>query len=255
MSVRRKIAAASSAIRELGFLNGGGYLVDALLAAASKGRVRIRKYYFVAQAVRREPWLPGKRGSQLEVRRVFPEDSLIERFPRPREVMPYRFQQEAICLAALKEGHFVGFLWFTLGPYREDEVRCRYVPLPPGRSAWDFDVFLEPLHRSGIAFLKLWDEANRFLAARDVHWSLSRISAFNRHSLMSHMRMGATLIGTALFLSAGSVQLCLSTRRPFLHLSLHQESFPTFALDPEKPEKRKPRGEAGFRSHGDAGVP
>jgi len=230
----RKIAAAASAIRELGFLNGGCYLVDALLSAASKGRVRLRKYYFVAQPVRRQPWLPGKRGSQLEVRRVFPSDPLIEAFPRPAQAMPYRFRQEAVCLAALKDGAFIGFLWFTLGPYQEDEVRCRYVPRPSGKSAWDFDVYLAPEHRSGIAFLKLWDEANRFLTERYVAWSLSRISAFNRQSLLSHTRMNAARIGTALFLSVGGLQLCASTVRPFVHLSVRNESFPTFELAPQK---------------------
>jgi hypothetical protein len=223
-----------------------------LLATVSRSRVRLRKYYFVAQPVRTQPWLPGKRGAQLEVRRVFPADPLIQAFPRPPQVMPYRFQQEAVCLAGLKDGGFIGFLWFTVGPYQEDEVRCRYVPLPAGKSAWDFDVFLAPEHRSGIAFLKLWDEANRFLAAREVRWSLSRISAYNRQSLMSHTRMGATRIGTALFFSIGRLQLAVSTRRPFVHLSFGERSFPSFALDPQTAEKRKPRDEAGFPSNRDA---
>jgi hypothetical protein len=230
----RKIAAAASAIRELGFLNGGCYLVDALCSAVSKGRVRLRKYYFVAQPVRKLPWLPGKRGAQLEVRRVLPTDPIIDAFPRPPQVMPYRFQQEAVCLAGLKDGHFIGFLWFTIGPYQEDEVRCRYVPLPSGRAAWDFDVYLAPEHRSGIAFLKLWDEANRFLAERDVGWSLSRISAFNRQSLLSHARMNATRIGTAMFLSIGRMQLCMSSVRPFLHCSFRERSWPSFALAAKK---------------------
>jgi hypothetical protein len=234
MSLRRKLAAVSSALRELGPLNGSGYLLDALLAAVFGGRVRIRKYYFVAQPVRQEAWLPSKRGAQLEVRRVLPSDPIIHAFPRPAHVMPYRFGQDAVCLAAFKDGAFVGFLWFTLGAYQEDEVRCRYVPLPAGRSAWDFDVFLAPEHRNGIAFLRLWDEANRFLSARDVVWSLSRISAFNRQSLMSHKRMGAERLGAVVFVSIGRLQLCASTCRPFLHLSWGEGSFPRFALDPQR---------------------
>ncbi len=119
------------------------------------------------------------------------------------------------------------------GPYQEDEVRCRYVPLTEGRSSWDFDVYVDPQHRNRIVFLKLWDEANSFLAARDIRWSLSRISAFNKASIASHTRMGAKRIGTAVFLSIGSLQIFAATVPPYVGLSRRPDSFPTFALDPE----------------------
>ena len=217
-------------IRRLGWLNGCLYALDRLLAAISHDRLRLHKYYFVAQPISEKRWLPPGRGANLEVRRVTESDPIIKEFPRPDWAIPYRFNQGAVCLAGFKAGQFIGFLWFTLGAYQEDEVHCRYLPLPAGESAWDFDVYLHPEHRNGIAFLKLWDEANSVLAAHDIHWSLSRISAFNRRSMLAHARMGASRIGTATFLSIGPWQVSIATVRPYFHFSTHSDSFPTYAL-------------------------
>ena len=227
-------------MRRLGWLNGCLYALDRLLAAISRGQLRLHKYYFVAQPIAQKRWLPPHRGATLEVRQVTESDPILKEFPRPAWAIPYRFKQGAICLAELKAGKFIGFLWFTLGPYQEDEVRCRYAPLPPGESAWDFDVYLHPEHRNGIAFLKLWDEANSFLGARKVRWSLSRISAFNRTSLLSHARMGAKRIGTATFLSVGSFQICAATAPPYFHFSTRPDSFPVFVLSPEQDREDQP---------------
>lgn len=221
-------------MRQLGWLNGCLLALDRLLARLSGGRARLYKYYFVAQPVAVKRWLPPQRGANLEIRRVTSTDSVIAEFPRPAAAARYRFGQDAICLAEFKAGAFVGFIWFTLGPYLEDEVRCRYVPLPAGKSAWDFDVYLQPEHRNGIAFLKLWDEANAFLGARGIGWTLSRIEAFNSGSVLSHARMGARRIGAVTFLRLGPCQISLASVRPHFHLSIGPDSFPTFALDPHR---------------------
>ena len=221
-------------VRELGWLDGCLYALHRLLVAISRGRVGLHKYYFVAQPIREKRWLPAKRGADLEVYGVAESDPIVKQFPRPDWVISYRFKQSSICLVELKANSFIGFLWLTLGPYQEDEVRCRYVPLPAGKSAWDFDVYLDPQHRNGIAFLKLWDEANSFLARREVRWSLSRISAFNKGSMLSHARMGANRIGTVTFLSIGPFQICAATIPPYFHFSTRPDSFPIFALNPER---------------------
>jgi hypothetical protein len=194
--------------------------------------MRLYKYYFVAQPVREQPWLPSHRGASLEIRCVERADPALAKLPRPQAVFPYRFEQGATCLGAFSAGSCIGFLWFTVGPYQEDEVRCRYVPLPNGVSAWDFDVYVSPAHRNSVVFLRLWDEANRFLAARGVRWSLSRISAFSRRSMSSHARMAAKRIGTAVFLTAGRWQISLATIAPYFFISRNPRSFPVFALHP-----------------------
>ena len=232
--LRNRVSSLGAAIEQLGWLNGCLYALSRTLAGASGGRVRIHKYYFVAQPVQKTPWLPGRRGQSFEVREVAEADPLVRLFPRPARAAPLRFGQGAVCFAALRKGALAGFLWLTLGPYQEDEVRCRYVPLPAHESAWDFDVYVEPEHRNGIVFLRLWDEANRFLAAHGIRWSLSRISAFNAGSILSHARMQARRIGTAIFLSVGPWQIAASTASPRFHVSTREASFPTYVLDPAR---------------------
>lgn len=228
-----RITGIAQTFSQLGWLNGSLYALSRALEAVSGNRARLHKYYLVAQPVPKTPWLPPHRGQGFEIRQVAESDPLVRQFPRPAWAAPYRFGQGAVCLAASKAGTFVGFLWLALAPYQEDEVRCRYVPLPPGKSAWDFDVHIESEHRTGILFMKLWDEANRFLATRGIDWSLSRISAFNSGSILSHAKMGARRIGAATFLSLGSWQLAVSTVAPHLHFSTHARSFPTYSLNPE----------------------
>jgi hypothetical protein len=220
-------------IREMGWVNGVLYVFDRLLVTVSGGRARLHKNYLVAQPV----WtrrLPPHRGTTIEVRRVAAFDPIIREFPRPDRAAPYRFNQGATCLTALLAGKFIGFVWLTLGPYQEDEFRCRFVPVPEGRSAWDFDIYVDPAHRNGIAFLRLWDEANGFLTEHQVQWSLSRISAFNNGSMLSHARMGAQRVGAVTILSIGPWQISAATLPPYFHFSTHPKSFPTFVLNTER---------------------
>jgi hypothetical protein len=224
------VNALARSIRELGWLDGCLYALARLLTTASGGRALLYKYYFVEQPIPEKRRLSPARGASLEIRRMAAGDPVLADFPRPQWVFPYRFDQLAICLAALKEGKGIGFLWFTLSAYQEDEVRCRYVPLPEGVSAWDFDVYVAPEHRTGIAFMKLWDEANMLLSSRGFRWSLSRISAFNAGSMLAHAKMGASPIGSAVFLKLGGWQLCVASLPPYVHFSTHAGSFPTLRL-------------------------
>jgi hypothetical protein len=158
-------------------------------------------------------------------------------FPPPLEVIRLRYEQEAICLAAFEGKSLVGYLWLLLGPYEEDEVRCRFIPMPEGKAAWDFDVYVVPGYRFGIGFLRLWDEANRYLKERGIQWTMSRISAFNAVSLASHRRLGARVVGHAVFVVLGPCQLALTTVFPFVHLSISTRSEPKIRIYP--PETRR----------------
>jgi hypothetical protein len=214
--------------KQLGCLDGTLSLVSSLVQRVTRGYARLHKYRFIAQPVASRPWLPAHRGAGIEVHELDASDPLLKEFPRPDWVMPYRFGQGAICLAAFKDARCAGFLWLVVGPYAEDEVRCRYVP--EGQASWDFDLYIYPEYRNSLVFLRLWDEANRYLAARGVRWSLSRVSAFNAGSLASHARMGAKRIGTAVFLCAGSWQLFAGTVSPYFRVSWSADTFPTLAL-------------------------
>jgi hypothetical protein len=219
-------------VRELGWRDTGWYFLRRALGAVSAGRITLYRYYFVAQPVATSDQLPPGRGRTLQVGDVSVGDATVALFPRPPEVLRDRYRQDARCLAALRDGAFAGFLWFVIGPYEEDEVRARFVPLPEGRCAWDFDAHVEPKFRLGPTFLKLWDEANRRFREAGVAWSLSRISAFNRGSLAAHRRLGTELLGSAVFIGLGRCQLMLSSVAPHVHLSLHAGSRPELRLAP-----------------------
>jgi hypothetical protein len=154
-----------------------------------------------------------------------------QQFRRRADVLSQRFAQGAHCLAAYVAGKLAGYLWYCTGPYREDEVRARFVPAT-GEAAWDFDVQVFSEHQLGFAFARLWDEANQRLHAAGVRWSISRISAFNPGSRSAHARMGAVCIGSAVFLRCGSWQWMAATLAPFLHCSRNDSSVPQVLLAP-----------------------
>jgi len=201
-----------------------------MLAAISGGRVRLRKYYIMAQPVHDRPLLPPRRGASLSVACIDEGDPLAAQFPRPAHVLDFRRRQRAQCIVARDGERFVGFLWHVRDRYEEDEVRAVFALHPAGSAAWDFDLHVEARDRMGPAFLKLWDAANARLREDGVRWSCSRVSAWNPDSLSSHARLGARRIGAALFLNAGRMQCMLSTLAPCLHLSFGAAR-PVIAID------------------------
>jgi hypothetical protein len=215
--------------RELGAVGAMCYLVSRL-GARSRGVISLHRYLFVAQPVPPRPLLPSRRGRSIAVRQLDPQDPVLLGLPLDWKVLAYRAGQGAICFGAFKDEAIIGCLWLCLSAYEEDEVRCRYQPMPQGRSSWDFDVFLHPQHRSGLGFARLWDDANAFLRERGVECSWSRISAFNPGSLASHARLGARVAGRATFFRIGSCQIMTTSLPPYLHVSFTPSSRPTIEL-------------------------
>jgi hypothetical protein len=203
------------------------YLLTRALEGSPAG---LHCYHLVAQPVPQAPLLPAGRGRSIEVRRLGRSDPALLCLPLTQSVLDRRFGQDAICLGAFKDGAVIGCLWLCIGPYQEDEVRCRFIPQPKGRAAWDFDVYLHPDHRLGLGFPRLWDEANRLLRERGVAWSMSRISTLNLKSLAAHRRLGARHLGMATFLCLGRVQLMVSSLAPYVHLSTGPGTAPSLSL-------------------------
>ena len=219
MALTAARASVAHALKRLGWANGLLYLGARGLARVSRGHIRLVKYYFVAQSVPQGTLLAARKGS-LSIAPVEPGDALTKQFPRPEDVIARRFAEGAVCLAVCSRQRFAGFIWLKLGPYEEDEVRCRYLTLPADRTAWDFDVYVDPAFRMGRAFASLWDAANALLRERGVAWTLSRISAFNPDSLRAHARFGVRRIGVATFVCVGALQLMVASACPFVHVSL-----------------------------------
>ncbi len=215
--------------RDLGAVGALCYVLYRLCARTG-GFAALHRYLLVVQPVPAAPLLPARRGRSIAVRRIDPRDAALRRLPLDEKVLNYRAGQGAVCFGAFKDGELIGCLWLCLGPYEEDEVRCRFHPLPQGRASWDFDVYLDPRHRSGLGFARLWDTANAFLRERGVLCSWSRISAFNPASLAAHARLGATVTGRATFFRLGPCQLMAASLPPYLHLSLGRQSRPDLRL-------------------------
>ncbi|HEX2117129.1 MAG TPA: N-acetyltransferase [Alphaproteobacteria bacterium] len=200
------------------------YLLNRLCEGTLCG---VYAYRLVAQPVAPRPMLPQARGRTIEVRRMEPGDPDFAGLPLTQAVLDYRFDQGAICFGAFKGGSVIGCIWLCLGPYFEDEVRCRFVPVG---ASWDFDVYLRPEHRVGFAFARLWDEANAFLRGRGLHWSISRISVLNTKSLAAHDKLGIRTLGTAVFLRIGRFQAMLSSLPPFVACSASNAGAPILVL-------------------------
>ncbi len=223
------ITRARISIQELGTVNAVLLALNRFLRGMSRGHARIFKYYFVGQPVAPVALIKKTTGN-IAIRKIEKDDVEVLAFPRPQTVIRDRYQQGAHCFAAYKGSEFAGYIWLMLKSYNEDEVRCSYLPLPVGQSAWDFDVHVEPSYRLGRLFARLWDTANEFLRSHGFTWTLSRISAFNPISLTSHVRMGSKILGSAIFFCFGPWQLMLASVRPFIHFSI--SSYPRISLNP-----------------------
>jgi GNAT superfamily N-acetyltransferase len=201
------------AVSELGAVEAALYLADRLLGRVSRGRWRLHRYALVVQPLQVQERML-KRGGSVQIRSLSEAESRDYDLLRPREVIDFRYGQNAHCIAALQEDTVVGFIWVMTTPYREDEVDCWFHPEPAGVVGWDFDVYVDPKFRVGTLMGRLWAHASQHLLAAGCHASASRIATSNRSSIAAHRRMGAERVGNATFLKLGSFQLAVVSR-PF----------------------------------------
>lgn len=207
-----------------------------LLFSRVGGGIRIVRYYFFAQPVGDNPILSGRRGKSIEIRIFSKIDPALNNLPLDDTVIQYRFEQNALCFGAFKENLVIGCLWLCFDGYHEDEIRCSYAPKPENATAWDFDVYVHHEFRTGFVFAKLWDEANAFMRARGIRWSVSRISAFNPVSLTSHRSLGARRCGSLIAFCIGPCELKLASTKPHFHLSFGSGPIPKYGFSTPKEE-------------------
>jgi len=213
----------------MGRVDGALYVLSRLLEVAFGRRVRIVKYYFVAQPVVQA--VPSPSRSSFDVDWAEAGSPLFQQIARPSSILASRYRQGARCLAATVGGsELAGFLWFVVGPYDEDEVRVRFVPAPEECTAWDFDVTIMPRYRMGRLFATLWQRGAKEMAACGVTHTVSRISAFNPMSLASHRRLGARVVGQALFLCIGEWQAMRASGRKGWYLSWRESQRPSLRI-------------------------
>jgi len=196
----------SGAQYRMGWVDSSLYALARLLSLLSRGKLRLQKYYIMAQPIGRGA-TPSLRADPRTVIDWAERGSpLCQAFPRPSAVIERRYRHGARCLAASVKGRFAGFIWVQRERYEEDEVRCTYVLRDAQQAVWDFDVYVAPEFRWGRTMARLWEAADDRLAAEGVRWSLSRISAFKPESLAAHRRLGAVEIDRLVFFRAGRSQ-------------------------------------------------
>ncbi|HWJ06237.1 MAG TPA: GNAT family N-acetyltransferase [Steroidobacteraceae bacterium] len=212
--------------RELGLLDAALYALARAIGAITRGRARLVKYYITVQPVAATELTPARRGRQIEVNEASPAEALALAVERPRAVIEARLRHGGRCLTAHKAGQLVGFQWFTLEDYPEDDVRCLFRLAPGDLCAWDYDIFVLPEFRTQPVFSRLWDRCNALLRQAGVRWSLSRINAFNPGSRKAHERLGAKVIGSAYFVQAGRLQVSVFSSAPYLHVGFRETQRP-----------------------------
>lgn len=208
------------------------WFVSEALERSTGSRCRLVRYLVVAQPVKDERLVAPGRATRLDVRRLTLYDPALEEFPRNWERYKMRFDQGAIAYGAFDGEIPVGFIWFVLGVYHEDEVYCSFHPSPEGEVAWDFDVYVAPPYRLTSAFARLWDAAYAHMRQEGIRWTMSRISAFNPNSVAAHRRLGAVECGMLNFLCVGSFQLEIGSVAPYLWISWGEWGKPQYRVSP-----------------------
>ncbi len=205
--------------KEFGFFAGLLYAIDQVLGLVSS-QMRLYYYEIMVQPILGKPLLSARLTRQLEFREIKRGDPEVELMPARPEIKASRFDQNAVCLGAFKDGQLIGYIWFCFRAYEEDEVRCTFVLTPEKESVFDFDLYLFPEHRMGLGFVGLWNGADAFLSSRGIRFTFSRLSRFNVASRRAHAHLGWKCVGRTIFLKAGRFELMLATIFPYLHASL-----------------------------------
>lgn len=204
--------------REFGLAAGALYALDRLLRRMSP-QLGVFVYEFMVQPIPDKPLLPGNLLRGLHYREIRRGDPEIALMPARPEIKDSRFAQGAICLGTFSKDKLIGYIWLCRGSYEEDEVRCTYQLVNRDESVFDFDLFVFPEYRMGIAFTAVWHGANEYLRKRGVRYSFSRLTRFNLASRRSHRHLGWRRAASAIFLKIFGAELMLATIFPYVSLS------------------------------------
>jgi hypothetical protein len=218
--------------REFGLGVGLLYGMDRALQQLSSS-LRLYVYEFMVQPISKQPLVPARLTKSLEIREIRAGDPEIDLMPVRPEIKRARFEQNAVCLGAFQNGQFIAYMWFCYRAYEEDEVRCTYFVTPPDEAVFDFDLYIFPKHRLSLAFVGLWNGANRYLSERGIQYTFSRLTRFNVGSRRAHDHLGWASVGRAVFLQAWRAELMIATVFPYLHLSLRQGNRVSLKLRPD----------------------
>lgn len=232
-----------SPFREFGPAAGFLYSIDRVLQSISP-RLRLYCYELMVQPIPEKPLIPERMTRTLEIREIRRGDPEVALMPAREDIKEARFAQGAVCLGAFQKGNFIAYMWFCSRQYDEDEVRCTYVLTSENDSVFDFDLYIFPEHRMGLAFVGLWSGANAFLRARGVRYTFSRLTRFNLPSRRAHKHLGWRLVARTLFLQLWRLELLFGTLWPYVQVSISPAKRVVLRMTPgallEQPANERP---------------
>lgn len=205
----------TSPLRDFGAAAGSLYVIDRVLRRISP-RLGLQVYEFMAQPIGGPRLLPAGLSKNLSAREICAGDAEVGEMPALAHIKEQRFRQGARCLGVYRRGQLLGYSWYVRDRYQEDEVRCTYELADRETSIFDFDFYVLPEHRMGIAFLAVWQGMNDQLAPQGVRCTFSRMTRFNLASRRAHVRLGAKRVGSAVFLQAWGMELMASSIAPWI---------------------------------------
>lgn len=224
----------SSALSKFGVWTGLLYIIDQCLVRINS-RFRVYPYDLMVQSVHDDNILPSNLSNKIVVREIEKNDPILNEIPPPTDVVANRYDQGAVCLGAFRKAELVGYLWICFDSYEEDEIRCTFVPLPAGKSVFDFDFYIFPEHRFSIAFAALWDGTNDYLRQRGIRYTTSRVSRFNLQSISAHSHFDCWRVGRTLAFTGKQFQCLFATVPPYIDVSFSEASRPKIFIDSELP--------------------
>jgi hypothetical protein len=204
--------------------------VGRALRVMSGGRLDVQRYYLFSQPVEKLP-KPGRRGAAIEVRALEASDPLFARLPRPLDETSARLSGGALCVVAQEGGALAGFLWLQPGTAADLESGVRFAPAPETATVWDFDVYIDPQYRGGLAFYRLWSRTGELLRERGVAHSVSLVWAHNDDSIRSHQRLGAYPVASGLQVRIGRGRVQFGDRPPRLRWLSGRREAPRYVVD------------------------
>lgn len=208
----------AGAIEEFGVVAGLLYVADRALRALSP-RLGLFVYELMAQPIPDKPVLSANLARKLSFAEIGPGHPALALMPVPASVIQARFNQKAVCLGTWRGEVLLGYIWLCFDRYLEDEVRCDYLIAQAPGSVFDFDLYILPEHRMGLAFAAVWHGANEYLRARGVRRSFSRLTRFNTASRRSHAHLKWRRVGRVLFLVAWRLEVMLADIPPYVAVS------------------------------------
>lgn len=219
-------------LEDFGAIAGTLYIIDQALIRISS-HLRLFCYEFLIQPIPDKPLVPARFVKSLKIREIKYSDPELDLMPISSEIKELRFKQNAICLGAFQKGEFIGYFWFSFHTYEEDEVRCTYLLTPEDESAFDFDLYIFPEHRMGLAFIGVWNGACEYLRTKGVKYSYSRLTRFNLASRRAHQRLGSKCISRAVFLKLWQFEFMMATVFPYMHISILKPNRASIRMRPD----------------------